>query len=101
MSWIRTPGLVAAASNAGGVGILATGPLSAVETRKAVGRVRQLTDRPFGVGATLLMPRAEENVLVALEEQVPIINGSLGKADWIWRYFALYSHQRQPCSYDN
>lgn len=83
MSWISTPELVAAVSNAGGVGIIATGPLNADETRKAIRRVRELTNKPFGIGATLLMPGAEDNAKVALEEQVPLINVSLGKADWI------------------
>lgn len=83
MSWISTPELVAAVSNAGGVGILATGPLSASETREAIRRIRQVTDKPFGIGATLLMPGAKENAEVALDEHVPIINISLGKADWI------------------
>jgi len=62
---------------------LATGPLSADETRSCIRRIRQLTDKPFGVGATLLMPGASENAKVALEEQVPLVNVSLGKADWI------------------
>ncbi|MEI7590029.1 MAG: nitronate monooxygenase, partial [Deltaproteobacteria bacterium] len=31
MSWISTPKMVAAVSNAGGLGILATGPLGAKE----------------------------------------------------------------------
>lgn len=83
MSWISTPKLVAAVSNAGGCGILATGPLNFQETRQAIQDIRRLTDKPFGVGATLLMPGAEENVKVALEEQVPLINVSLGKADWV------------------
>jgi len=84
MSWISTPPLVAAVSNAGGVGILATGPLSAQETRDSIRRIRELAPgRPFGVGATLLMPGSKENAEVALEEQVPLINVSLGKADWI------------------
>lgn len=83
MSWISTPQLVAAVSNAGGLGILATGPLSAEETRKSIREIRELTDKPFGIGATLLMPGAKENAQVALEEKVPVINFSLGKADWI------------------
>jgi len=33
MSWISVPEMVAAVSNAGGLGILATGPFSADETR--------------------------------------------------------------------
>lgn len=67
----------------GGVGILATGPLNANETRDAIRRIRQLTPNTFGIGCTLLMPGAAENAKVAIEEQVPLINISLGKADWI------------------
>lgn len=79
MSWISTPQLVAAVSNAGGLGILATGPLSAEQTRESIREIRKLTQKPFGIGATLLMPGAKENAEVALEEQVPVINFSLGK----------------------
>lgn len=83
MSWISTPELVAAVSNAGGLGVLALGPLSPQETRAAIIKIRELTDQPFGVGCTLLMPGAKENAEVALEMQVPVINFSLGKGDWI------------------
>ncbi|AOZ48701.1 NAD(P)H-dependent flavin oxidoreductase [Chromobacterium vaccinii] len=83
MSYIATPELVAAVGNAGGLGILATGPLSADATRAAIRRIRELTDKPFGIGCTLMMPGAAENAEVALEEQVPVINYSLGKGDWI------------------
>lgn len=90
MSWISNPDLVASVSNAGGVGILATGPLTAEETRASIRKIRSLTDQPFGVGATLLMPGAKENAKVALEEEVPIINVSLGKATWIADGLAQY-----------
>lgn len=83
MSWISTPQLVAAVSNAGGLGILASGPLTPDETRNAIREIRQLTDKPFGIGVTLLMPGAKENAEVALDEQVPVINFSLGKGDWL------------------
>lgn len=83
MSWISTPALVAAVSNAGGLGILASGPLTPEETRTSIRKIRELTDKPFGVGVTLLMPGAKENAEIALEEQVPVINFSLGKGDWL------------------
>ena len=70
-------------SHAGGCGILATGPLTPEQTRESIREIRRLTDKPFGIGATLLMPGANENAQIALEEQVPLINVSLGKADWI------------------
>jgi enoyl-[acyl-carrier protein] reductase II len=91
MSWISTPELVAAVSNAGGVGILATGPLTPEETRSSIRLIRELAPgKPFGIGATLLMPGAKENAKVALEEQVPIVNVSLGKAEWIADELSVY-----------
>ncbi len=83
MSWISVPKMVAAVSNAGGLGILATGPLNAEQTRKAIKEIRGLTDKPFGANATLLFPGANENAKVLLQEQVPVINFSLGKGDWL------------------
>jgi enoyl-[acyl-carrier protein] reductase II len=85
MSWISTPEMVATVSNAGGLGILATGTLNAEQTRAAVRRVRELTDRPFAANATLYFPGAKENARVLLEEKVPVINYSMGKGDWIVR----------------
>ncbi|MCE5212874.1 MAG: nitronate monooxygenase [Deltaproteobacteria bacterium] len=81
MSWISVPELVAAVSNAGGIGYLATGPLSPAKTRESIRQIREFTDKPFGVGATLLMPGAYENALVAIEEKVPVLNISLGKGE--------------------
>jgi len=83
MSWITVPKMVAAVSNAGGLGILATGALSAEETRKGIREVRELTNKPFGANATLLFPGAMENAEILLEEKVPVINFALGKGDWI------------------
>lgn len=83
MSWISVPELVAAVCNAGAIGWLATGPLSPDQTRESVRKLRTLTDKPFGAGVTLLMPGARENAAVLIEEQVPVINVSLGKCDWI------------------
>ena len=51
--------------------------------RAAIREIRELTDKPFGIGVTLLMPGAKENAEVALQEQVPVINFSLGKGDWL------------------
>ncbi len=90
MTWVSVPELVAAVSNAGGLGILATGNLNAAATRAAIRRVRELTDRPFGANATLYFPGARANAEVLLEEQVPVINYSMGKGDWIVRAAHAY-----------
>ena len=81
MSWISTPELVAAVCNAGGIGWLATGPLSTKDTEASIKKIRELTKKPFGAGATLLMPGAKENLEVLIDMQVPVINVSLGKPD--------------------
>ena len=83
MSWISVPKMVAAVSNAGGLGILATGPFDAEPTRAAIKEIKSLTNKPFGTNTTLLFPGAADNARVALEERVPVINFSLGKGDWI------------------
>lgn len=83
MTYISVPELVAAVSNAGGLGIMASGGMNAEQCRAGIRRIRELTDKPFGVGVSLIMPGAPECAEVALEEQVPVINFSLGKGDWI------------------
>jgi len=83
MSWISVPKMVAAVSNAGGLGILATGPLSLEECREAIREIRSLTDKPFGANASLMLPGAQDNAQVLLEEKVPVINFALGKGDWL------------------
>ncbi len=79
MSWISVPDLVAAVSNAGGLGVLATGPLSTEETRTSIQKIRKQTDKPFGAGVTILMPGARENAEVVIEEKVPVVIFSLGR----------------------
>ncbi len=61
----------------------ATGVLDADQTREAVRRTRELTDRPFAANVTLYFPGNRKNAEVLLEEEVPVINYSLGKGDWI------------------
>ncbi len=79
MNWITEPELVAAVSNAGGLGVLATAATTPEETRKAIKQIRTLTDKPFGVNQILNGPGAKPNIDIAIEEKVPIINYSLGK----------------------
>jgi len=55
MMWLCKPGLCAAISNAGGMGNLTAGNYESEEDfRNAIREVRQLTDKPFMIGLTLL-----------------------------------------------
>lgn len=79
MNWITDPKLVSTVCNAGGLGVLAIARCTPDETRQLIKEVRQLTDKPFGVNQILIGPNAKENLEVAIEEKVPVINYSLGK----------------------
>ena len=79
MNWITEPELVSAVCNAGGLGILAIARCNPKETRENIRKIRDMTDQPFGVNQILVGPGAKENIAVAIEEKVPIINYSLGK----------------------
>ncbi len=78
MQWLSRAELVAAVSNAGGLGILSalTFP-TGVELREEIRKVRGLTSDPFAVNITLLPTsrpvNVEEYIDVALEEGVKII----------------------------
>ena len=83
MTYVAVPTLVAAVSEAGGLGILASGALSPDECRASIVQVRALTSKAFAVGCSLLLPGAKECAEVALQERVPVVNISMGKGDWV------------------
>lgn len=53
MNWITNASLVAAVSNAGGLGILAASRFNPADLRAELKKIRELTARPFGVNQTL------------------------------------------------
>lgn len=83
MTYVSNAQLAAAVSEAGGLGLIQIGHLTPDQARAEIRLARSLTTKPFGVGLALLMPGSRENAEVALEEQVPVINYSLGKGDWL------------------
>ena len=83
MGRVAFPNMVAAVSNAGGLGVLGAGSGDPKLTREYIREIRTLTDKPFGLNAPLALPNGKENAIVALEEKVPVINYSMGKGDWI------------------
>ena len=57
---ISTPELVAAVSNAGGLGVLGAGRITPEQTRDQIRRIKTLTNQPFGVNLVIAPP--EPNV---------------------------------------
>lgn len=82
MAWISDPSLVSAVSEAGGLGVLATGHLNPEGCVKAIREIKAKTNKPFAVNIMLLSPFADELVKAVCEEKVPVVTtgaGSPGK----------------------
>ena len=90
MTYVANADLVAATSNAGGLGILAIGHLTPEQTLSEIKKVKSLTNKPFGIGCALLMPGAKDNLEVALNEQVPVVNYALGNGAEVCRRVHAY-----------
>ena len=79
MARATTPQLVAAVSNAGGLGIIGGLSRTPDELRNEIREVRELTDRPFGVNHVVCrMDRAA--VQMTLAQRVPALSLSWGRA---------------------
>ncbi len=62
MAGVATPEMVAAVSEAGGLGVLAADLLNGEEIHEAVRQVRSLTKKPFAVNLRIPTKRSEERV---------------------------------------
>ena len=78
MAWISTAELVAAVSEAGGLGIIGAGHADGQWVREQIREVKQRTDKPFGVNVMLLSVYVEEIMQVVLEEGVCLITTGAG-----------------------
>lgn len=78
MAWIATGELASAVSNAGGLGIIGSGNAPAELIRKEILKVKEKTDRPFGLNVMLLSPFVDDIIQLIYEERVPIITFGAG-----------------------
>ena len=78
MAQIARHELVSAVSNAGALGILASGGVRPEELRKEIQQCRELTDKPFAVNLMLMMPNIDEIIDVVIEEGVKIVTTGAG-----------------------
>ena len=87
MAWVAEASLAAAVSDAGGLGLIAAAAAPAEWVREQIKKVREMTDRPFGVNIMLMSPEADQVAKVIVEEKVPIVTTGAGSpekymADW-------------------
>ena len=64
MTWVSDPALVAAMSNTGGFGVLASGAMSPDQLGAVIDETRARTSAPFGVNLILLHPQITEMISV-------------------------------------
>lgn len=78
MANIATGEFAAAVSNAGGLGLIATGGVSAEELRRQIHICKEKTKEKFGVNLMLMHPQAEEIADILIEEEVKIVTTGAG-----------------------
>ncbi|MBQ8342975.1 MAG: enoyl-[Clostridia bacterium] len=78
MAWVADADLAAAVSNAGGLGIIAGMNMNGEQLRAEIKKVREKTDKPFGVNVMLMSPHTPEVAEVIIEEKVPVVTTGAG-----------------------
>ncbi len=78
MAWTATWELVAAVSNAGGIGVIGAGHMPTDLLREQIRNAKAATDRPFGVNLMLLTPHIDDIVAMVLEERPAMVTTGAG-----------------------
>lgn len=78
MAHVSRAPLVAAVSDAGGLGIIGSGGMSAEILAEQIALVREKTNQPFGVNLMLMDPNIDEQVAVVVRERVPVVTTGAG-----------------------
>lgn len=81
MAWVAEHHLASAVSEAGGLGLIGAANAPAEVVRQEIRKVRERTEKPFGVNIMLLSPYAEEVAQVVLEEKVPVVTTGAGNPE--------------------
>lgn len=73
MTWVSDPELVAAVSNAGGLGVLAGGNAPANILENQIKETRDLTEKPFGVNLITIAPNYKQHLELIERVEVPFV----------------------------
>lgn len=88
MAWVAEYHLAAAVSEAGGLGIIGAGGAPASFVREQIQKVKEITDKPFGVNIMLMNPEADQIAQVVVDEGVKVVTtgaGNPGKYMSMWK----------------
>jgi enoyl-[acyl-carrier protein] reductase II len=73
MTWVSNPNLVAAISNEGALGILATGSMNAVELDFCISETKKLTNEIFGVNLIMMNPDYDNLIRVCADHKIKVV----------------------------
>lgn len=88
MAWIADSSLASAVSNAGGLGIIASGNQPIDIVKEEIRKTKELTKKPFGLNIMLLSDNAEELAKLVCEENIKVVTtgaGNPGKYIDMWK----------------
>ncbi|MGX7058855.1 enoyl-[acyl-carrier-protein] reductase FabK [Vagococcus humatus] len=78
MAWVAEATLASSVSEAGGLGIIASGHAPKEFVHKQIQKAKQLTNKPFGVNIMLMSPHVEDIVDLVCEEKIKVITTGAG-----------------------
>jgi enoyl-[acyl-carrier protein] reductase II len=81
MVWTSGWRLASAVSNAGGLGLIGSGSMSADLLREQIRKCRKATTHPLGVNIPLMYPDVQNHIDIVIEEKIPIVFTSAGNPD--------------------
>lgn len=90
MAWVAEHYLAAAVSEAGGFGLIGAANAPADWVREQIRKIKELTDRPFGVNVMLMSPYADEVARVIAEEGVKAVTTGAGNPE---KYMELWKER--------
>ena len=78
MLWIGKADLVAAVSEAGGLGLLGAGGMTIEEIADEIGKIKIKTEKPFGVNIPLSLPGSDKMIETSITGGATVITTSAG-----------------------
>ncbi len=81
MAWVAENNLAAAVSEAGGLGLIGGANAPADVIRDYIRKVKEVTDKPFGVNIMLMSPHADDVAKVVVEEGVKVVTTGAGNPE--------------------
>ena len=87
MGWIARAQLASAVSNAGGMGVIETASGEFDNIRNEVAKMRDLTDKPFGMNVALSYVKGTDIVDFVIKQNIKFVTTSSGSPMFVPRLF--------------